>query len=638
VHKTFVYYCYMRSVRYLAVLPLVLGLSTAASTSGVTAAPPSGDYLITVRSAQDVDAGVAAARSAGASVRYVYRHAITGFAASLPSSAVSALSRNPKVTLIEPDGLVTSSKQDNGSQGVNNASVGTTATTTTTTTIQNSATWGLDRIDQRDLPLNSQYTYTATGATVQAYIVDTGVRTTHIDFGGRVQGGYTAINDGRGTDDCDGHGTHVAGTVAGTTWGVAKGAAIIPVRVLDCNGSGTTSGVVAGLDWIAANHTPGTAGVANMSLGGGASSTLDSAVRRVVNKGVTVVVAAGNSGLDACNYSPARVAEAITVGATDSTDARTSWSNFGTCVDIFAPGASITSAYHTSDTATARLSGTSMAAPHVAGVAALMLQSSPTASPTEVSSTMLANATPNKVTSAGTGSPNLLLYSLGDGPTVADPVTPVISSITVTHGGGRWVNATAVVQAVTDEDPSTAASGLNVTGNWTLDGAFVATQNGVTSSNGQVSFSVSVRSRTGTLNFCVTGVGGTGYDTTASNVPVCPADLVTPPDDGGSGDPEPPPATEPPADENPPPSEDPVPDTWGLEATAFKDKGWQYVRLTWTATGTVSVFRDGTKLTEETSSSTYLDDLRVKGGGSYVYKICSTTDTSSCSAEIRVSF
>lgn len=327
------------------------------------------------------------ARSRGAAVHYRYEHALRGFAATLTPQALEGLRNNPEVAYIEADEVVTISE------------------------VQSPATWGLDRIDQRALPLNNSYTYTATGSGVTSYIIDTGIRFSHTNFGGRAVSGYDAV-DGGSADDCNGHGTHVAGTVGSTTYGVAKATRLVGVRVLDCAGSGTNSGVIAGVDWVTGNHAAGQPAVANMSLGGGANTSLDNAVTNSINDGVTYVVAAGNSNANACNESPARVGAAITVGSTTSSDARSSFSNYGSCLDLFAPGSSITSTWHTSDTATNTISGTSMAAPHVAGVAALYLQGNTSASPSTVRNAIVNSATPNVVTSPGSGSPNLLLYSL----------------------------------------------------------------------------------------------------------------------------------------------------------------------------------------------------------------------------------
>jgi subtilisin family serine protease len=619
----------LRRFAVVAVFALVFGLTTSVgngtSARGPADAAVTGDYLITVRSVGEVDAGVAAARAAGGAVRHVYRHAVSGFAASLTPGALNALSKNPRIAHIESDGVVTTTSD---------TSAGTT---------QNNATWGLDRIDQRDLPLSTTYTYTSNGSGVRAYIVDTGVHQSHVDFGGRFTPGYTSINDGLGTGDCNGHGTHVAGTVAGNNWGVAKAATIVPVRVLDCNGSGSWSGVIAGLDWIAANHPANTPGVANLSLGGGASSTVDSAVQKVIDKGVSVVVAAGNSQADACNYSPARAKNAITVGATTSTDARASYSNFGTCLDLFAPGSAITSAWHTSNTATNRISGTSMAAPHVAGVVALVLQNSTTATPLQIAQSITSQATTGKVTSAGSGSPNLLLYSLnGETIEAIELVTPEVSSITVTPGGGRWVNATAVVQAViAGED--TPATSLGITGIWYHDGSSVATQNGVTDSNGRVSFNVQVRTRSGELDFCVTGLEGTGYVTVNhQTTPICPQGLSPlpeepPVEEEPVKDPVEEPADEPVEDE---PAKDPVEepaDTWELQITLRKDKGWQFADLRWSAQSEqVSIYRDGNLIGSSNPGSTsFTDDIKAKGGGTYTYKLCTS---GGCSNEITVSF
>lgn len=332
-----------------------------------------------------------------AELRQVYQHALKGFAVRMTREQAEALAKDPRVAYVEEDGVV--------------HAIAT----------QNNATWGLDRIDQRDLPLSTTYTYNTTASNVRAYIIDTGIRSTHNEFGGRVLGGYTAISDGRGYEDCNGHGTHVAGTVGGATYGVAKEVKLYAVRVLDCNGSGTNSGVIAGVDWVTANHIK--PAVANMSLGGGASSALDTAVNNSINAGVFYAVAAGNDNKDACNYSPARVAAAMTVGSTTSSDARSSFSNYGTCVNIFAPGSSITSAWYTSNTATNTISGTSMASPHVAGVGALYLAGNTSASPSTVFNALRDNATLNKLTGIGTGSPNRLLYSLiGSAPVDNPPV------------------------------------------------------------------------------------------------------------------------------------------------------------------------------------------------------------------------
>ena len=306
--------------------------------------------------------------------------------------------------------------------------------------------WGLDRIDQRALPLNNQFNRAYTGSGVTAYIIDTGVLSTHTEFGGRVLSGFSSVSDSNGTEDCNGHGTHVAGTVGGSNYGVAPGVAIVPVRVLDCSGSGSTSGVIAGIDWVIANHVAGTSAVANMSLGGGRSSALDIAVQSAVADGVVFVVAAGNSTANACQSSPAGEPLAITVGATTSADARSSFSNYGSCVDVFAPGSSITSAWYTSTTATNTISGTSMASPHVAGVAALGLEIAPNSSVAQISDWITGTATQGVISDAGSGSPNLLVYSrLSAAPPVAAaPSTTSTTSTTSTISTTSTTSTTSV--------------------------------------------------------------------------------------------------------------------------------------------------------------------------------------------------
>ncbi|GAA4129464.1 S8 family peptidase [Nocardioides fonticola] len=341
-------------------------------------------YIVVLdRDAAAAQEARAAVAGPGGKVTRVYA-TLDGYAAKLTPEQLAAVRSDPDVAFVQQDGAVHIS------------------------TTQSNATWGLDRIDQRNLPLSSTYSYTATGSGVRAYVIDTGIYAANTQFGSRVAAGATAINDGRGTTDCNGHGTHVAGTIGGSTYGVAKAVTLVPVRVLDCSGSGSNSGVIAGMDWVASNAVK--PAVANMSLGGAADAATDAAVARMTSAGVTVVVAAGNDNTDACSSSPARAASAITVAASTNTDARASFSNYGSCVDIFAPGQNITSAWIGSTTATNTISGTSMASPHVAGVAALYLQGNPSASPATVASALTSGATSGVITGAN-GSPNRLLYT-----------------------------------------------------------------------------------------------------------------------------------------------------------------------------------------------------------------------------------
>ena len=382
----------------------------AASVAASHGSPIAGRYIVVFRQGTNVDGESARiAAKVGGKIRYTYHSALRGMAIELPDAAAAALSREPSVASVEQDQVM---------------SIVTTET---------GATWGIDRIDQHPLPLDGSYTYNADGTGVTAYIIDTGILFSHTEFGGRAVAGIDEVTSGGSAADCNGHGTHVSGTVGGATYGVAKNVSLVAVRVLDCNGSGSTSGVVAGVDWVTANHR--SPAVANMSLGGGLSSTLDQAVANSIASGVTYGIAAGNGNTfgiaqDACTTSPADVASAITVSATDNTDTKASWANYGSCVDIFAPGVNITSSWYTSTTATNTISGTSMATPHVVGSAALYLQTNPTATPAQVASALTGNATASVVKSGGSGSPNLLLYTgfINATPSTAPPVASFTSS------------------------------------------------------------------------------------------------------------------------------------------------------------------------------------------------------------------
>ncbi len=360
------------------------------SVSAASANTPSvaGRFIVTLRERVDP---ATLAREHGVRPQFIYTHALNGFAGAISDAARQGLLRDARVQRVEPDGIATIW----GSDAITEAGL-----------------WGLDRIDDQVNPtLDNNYSYTATGAGVKVYIIDTGILTTHTQFTGRAVSGFDAV-DGGTADDCNGHGTHVAGAVGGGNYGVAKSVTLVGVRVLGCGGSGTWSGVIAGIDWVTANHIK--PAVANLSLGGSSNSSVDNAVRNMIAAGVATAVAAGNGNIigiaqDACKYSPARVAEAMTIGATDKTDKKkASWSNYGKCVDWFPPGVGVKSAWYTSTTATNTISGTSMASPHTGGVAALYLQGNTAASAAAVRAALYTNATKSVVTSSKSANNHLL--------------------------------------------------------------------------------------------------------------------------------------------------------------------------------------------------------------------------------------
>jgi len=414
-------------------------------------------------------------RTHGGTIHFTYETVLQGFAATLPAVSLEGIRRNPNVSFVEADGEMVAIGDQN-----------------------NPPSWGLDRIDQPDLPLSSSYHYDTDGTGVRAYIIDTGIRFDHQEYAGRAVSGYDFIDNDADAADCHGHGTHVAGTVGGTNVGVAKNVTLVAVRVLSCSGSGSYAGVIAGIDWTATDAAnSGLPAVANMSLGGGFSNSVNTAVNNAVASGVTFAVAAGNDNADACIRSPASAASALTVGASTSSDVRSSFSNYGTCVDLFAPGSSIYSSTQTTTSSYASWSGTSMATPHVAGVAALFLAAHPTSDAGTVEAAVVGGASSGKLSSIGSGSPNLLLYSLittGTPPPPPPPPPPSadvpahvadVLAISETSGKKNW-KATLFVKA----------HELNGATHTELDGATV-----------QVSWSGGAAGAT----TCLTVAGGTCY-------------------------------------------------------------------------------------------------------------------------------
>ncbi|MGW6010504.1 S8 family peptidase [Streptomyces sp. NPDC055210] len=438
---------------------IALGIGSAALVGGLVcalparAAGPEGlvqyagapgaiadSYIVTLH-ADAAQAGSAEGRALaeeyGATVERTYRKALNGYAVEASAAEARRFAADPAV-----------------------ASVVQNRVFSIRTTQPAPPSWGLDRIDQAALPLNRSYTYDDTaGEGVTAYIIDTGVRITHTDFGGRASYGYDAVDNDNTAQDGHGHGTHVAGTVGGTSYGVAKKAKIVGVRVLNNSGSGTTAQVVAGIDWVTSRAVK--PAVANMSLGGTADTAIDTAVRNSIASGVTYAVAAGNETTNASTRSPARVTEAITVGATTSTDAKASYSNYGAVLDLFAPGSSITSAWGTGDSATNTISGTSMATPHVTGAAALYLADNPTAGPAAVQSALVAAATSGVVTGPGSGSPNRLLR-VGGGGTTPPPGSYFENTADFAIADNSTVNSPVVVSGVSGNAPAALSVPVNI--------------------------------------------------------------------------------------------------------------------------------------------------------------------------------
>jgi len=502
----------VRGVARWSVLAVLAAMCVGLATPASAAAPDgeirraggpdavAGSYLVVLKDRapgrSEVAAVAGAAKAvtdrAGGRVARTFQHALRGFELSASTAVARRVAADPSVAYVEQNHRLRISD-----------------------TQSPTPSWGLDRVDQRELPLDDGYTYPTLAGTVRAYIVDTGIMVSHQDFGGRAISGFDAI-DGGAADDCHGHGTHVAGTVGGESYGVAKGVTLVAVRVLDCSGEGTTAQVVAGIDWVTGDHDPGEPAVANMSLGGDVDEVLDAAVAGSIADGISYAVAAGNDDVDACGHSPARTPAAITVGATGgyvgANDDRAWFSNYGTCLDIFAPGVEIVSATNTGDTATATLSGTSMATPHVAGAAALVLAAHPSYPPQQVRDRLIADATVGAVVDPGADSPDALLYVLND-PAENDFSVGLSSTAgTVDPAGSVSVTVLTSTTAGTPQPVSLAVSGLPAGATGTLTPASVT-------SGGSATLRITAAATTpmGVYPIVVTGTGtATGLGRRAS--------------------------------------------------------------------------------------------------------------------------
>jgi subtilisin family serine protease len=414
-----------RHARQAAITVAIAVTATLAGAVPATAAPdPGRPVIVRLEPGRDPDAAAREAAARGALIRFVYRAVFPGYAAVLPPGGLRGVEGGPGVVAVDPDEPVRVRLQDARAAAADPSG---------------GVPWGLDRVDQLALPLSGTYTpptAARAGEGVTAYVIDSGIADGHRDLVGRVRAGFTSIDDGRGTSDCAGHGTHVAGTIGGAAHGLAPAVALVAVRTLDCEGSGETSGVIAGIDWAARDHRTGPA-VANLSLAGPAGESVDAAIRGLIEDGVTVTVAAGNEDEDACNSSPAREPAALTVAASDRDDRRASFSNRGSCVDLFAPGVDIVSDWHTGSTVTEELSGTSMAAPHVAGAAALLLGDGPELTPAQVSARLLRDATTGAVRERRDTADRLLYVGPPtgtDGPGTAP--APIVTSPASSSSGG----------------------------------------------------------------------------------------------------------------------------------------------------------------------------------------------------------